>query len=202
MNKLRVVASKSLIVVSDGTNRFRKSSFSLRFESSMRFGNKSNLSAIFYDFNEDNILIHEKGTVMVVLTSKDKLESFYFRINDDILFHKTANDFIYFVMTDSTIGKFDIVEKKFELQSKVCSDGAKVVAFHAHEDETLLTVCTYSATNATTEIIVSSYASVTNYKRKFVLSYEIKYMVLTSKGQILASIYNISDNSYSLISLF
>ena len=83
------------------------------------------------------------------------------------------------------------MKNKNLMRGQVCSDGALEVAFHAHEDDTLLTVCSYiMAENATKEI-----SNGTNFRR-IKLLYEIKNIVLTSKGKIFYNI-SISDSSYS-----
>ena len=103
-------------------------------------------------------------------------------------------------MADSTIGKYDIKIKKYELRNKFFSIGAKVVAFYAHQDESFITVCSYVTRNSSSEIVLSNFRN--NDQIKITLQFEIKSMVLTENGQILASIHNKSDNSSSLVILF
>ena len=149
--------------------------------------------------------INKEGYLLIAIINDNKYEinvflHFVVNINDDILLHKTANNFIYFVMTDSTIGKYDVRKDEYELLSKVCSAWAKLVAFYASEDESLLIVCTYLTPNSTSEIKLSNYGN--NDTANNTLVFRTKGMVLTSNWQILASIHNNSDNSYSLLSSF
>ena len=80
------------------------------------------------------------------------------------------------------------------IRNKVCRAGAKVVAFYAHEDESLLTVRTYLTQNSTSEIILSNYAN--NDTTNITLLVQIK----RSLPQMPA--FNINNNSSSLISIF
>jgi hypothetical protein len=214
LDKIRMIATKSEIFINDGSI-IRRYNFDLEAilvsDCTAQFGYFFCFDgAIFYDDVEEEILVHVIGAVITVYRSLILFSTGYItEIDDDILFHKTSNNFIYFVMTDSTIGKYDILKdnhygndniQDYELGSKVCSDGAKVVAFYAHEDESLITVCTYLNRNSTSVIILSNYGN--NYQRIITVPFEIKSIVLTSNGRILASIHNKSDQSFSLVSIF
>jgi hypothetical protein len=194
-----MIASKYEILITDGSKILRRYNFDL--EAISIYDANGDTGAIFYYGVKNEILIHTIGEAIYVYDSFFYKDFYFsFDINDDVLFHRADFNFIFFVKSDSTIGKLDIWKEKYELRSKVCSVGARVVAFYAHKDESLMTVCTYSNQNSTSEIILSNYGN-TN-RRNITLRFRVKSVVLTSNGKILASIQNYSDNSSSLINLF
>ena len=79
----------------------------------------------------------------------------------------------------------------------MCSAKEKVIAFYAREDDTLLTVCSYPAK---TELLLRYNGNNDQREKKFK-----NFTVIPNQthGPNLqwTSIYNINDNSYSLISL-
>jgi hypothetical protein len=118
---------------------------------------------MFYDYIEEEIYFHEIDYILQVTNSFLSVTKTYeLLINDDILFHKTKNNLIYFVMTDSTIGRYNLETRDTVYGKQICSDIAKVIAFYAREDEKLLIVCSYPFK---TELILSKFGN--NAPRKF-----------------------------------
>ena len=138
LNKSFMIASKYEIVVNIGSEILRRFNFDLE---AISVKNVYSRGSTFYDYSKDEILNYDTEYYIIKVYNSlfSLMKSHGVKIDDYILFHKTANNFIYFVMTDSTIGKYDISKDEYELGSKVCRAGAKVVAFYANEDESLLT---------------------------------------------------------------
>jgi hypothetical protein len=195
-DRIKMTATTYEILLADGSGTLRRYNFYLKQIMDI-YCYYCAYGAIFYDDIEDKILITDKNYILEYMFSYIT-QVYNLQIDDDILFYKTANYFIYFIMTNGTIGKYDMTKREYELSSKMCSNGTKVVAFQAHEDDTLLTVCTMEAT---TEIILSKYGK-TNSRKTLVFDQKIKNMFITSNGQILASVYNNVEEFSLLINVF
>jgi hypothetical protein len=153
LDKIKMIATNFDILLADGSDIIRRYNFDLKYDTDISC-TECVFGAIFYDHTTDEILLDIFSySIQAYTFDIDFRREYSINLNDDILFYKTVN-FIYFIMTNSTIGKYDILDEEYELSSQMCSAGAKVITFQANEDETLLAVCTQ---NSTTEIILSNY---------------------------------------------
>ena len=149
------------------------------------FGKNLNFKFMFYDFQNDQFLVHNPYRGFYVLDNELKLvKTFYLEIGSSVVFSKPSNAFIYFVMSNNSIGRLDIVNQRLLIQKPICSKDKPVVSLIADENNTLLTVC---SNRKSSEIIISQFGFEKPIRKIETIDYIISNVMIDAAGQLIAS---------------